>query len=235
MVISFTHSRLLKYKAGPGVRPGSFALEGDLAESWQQPTDTTYVFTLKKGVRLQPKPPVNGRELTAADVRYTFERLLTEKGSNASMYRSIAKVEALDKYTVRFTLQEPFAWFLDMVASPMAGAIVARECVEKFGDLKRPEAVVGTGPWMLESYKPNVSVTLVRNLGLLRARPARHRPGRDGHRRGQCLPHGGVPRRQVRPRLGVPGTIDRTAGCRSGTGSGRGALDSRARSSPPTW
>jgi peptide/nickel transport system substrate-binding protein len=165
VVISFTHNRLLKYKAGPGVRPGSFALEGDLAESWQQPTDTTYVFTLKKGVRFQPKPPVNGRELIAADVRYTFERLLTEKGSNASMYRSIAKVEALDKYTVKFALQEPFAWFLDMVASPMAGAIVARECVEKFGDLKRPEAVVGTGPWMLESYKPNVSITLVRNPG----------------------------------------------------------------------
>jgi ABC-type transport system substrate-binding protein len=54
------------------------------------------------------------------------------------MYRSIAKVEAPDKYTVRFTLKEPFAWFLDMIASPMAGAIIARECVEKFGDLKKP-------------------------------------------------------------------------------------------------
>jgi len=52
-----------------------------------------------------------------------------------------------------------------MVASPMAGGIVARECVEKFGDLKKPEAVIGTGPWMLESYKPNVSITLVRHPG----------------------------------------------------------------------
>jgi peptide/nickel transport system substrate-binding protein len=52
-----------------------------------------------------------------------------------------------------------------MVASPMAGGIVARECVEKFGDLKKPEAVIGTGPWMLESYKPNVSITLIRNPG----------------------------------------------------------------------
>ncbi len=33
VVISFTHSRLLKHKAGPGVRPGSFPIEGDLAES----------------------------------------------------------------------------------------------------------------------------------------------------------------------------------------------------------
>jgi peptide/nickel transport system substrate-binding protein len=69
----------------------------------------------------------------------------------------------VDKYTVRFTLKEPFAWFLDMIASPMAGAIIAKECVEKFGDLKKAEAVVGTGPWMLDSYRPNVGLTLVRN------------------------------------------------------------------------
>ena len=79
------------------------------------------------------------------------------------MYRSIAKVEAVDRYTVRFTLKEPFAWFLDMLANPMTGAIIARECVEKFGDLKKPEAVIGTGPWMLEAYNPNTSLTLVRN------------------------------------------------------------------------
>ena len=164
VVISFTHSRLLKHKAGPGVRPGSFPIEGDLAESWQQVNDTTYVFKLKKGVRFHAKPPVNGRELTAEDVRYTYERILTDKGSvNVSMYRAIAKVEAVDKYTVRFTLKEPFAWFLDMIANPMGGAIIAKECVEKFGDLKKPEAVIGTGPWMLDGYKPNVSVTLVRN------------------------------------------------------------------------
>ena len=164
VVISFTHSRLLKHKAGPSVRPGAFPIEGDLAESWQQTNDTTYVFKLKKGVRFHAKPPVNGRELTAEDVRYTYERILTDKGSvNVSMYRAIAKVEAVDKYTVRFTLKEPFAWFLDMIANPMAGAIIAKECVEKFGDLKKPEAVIGTGPWMLDGYKPNVSITLVRN------------------------------------------------------------------------
>ena len=163
MVVSFTHSRLLKHKAGPGVRPGTFPIEGDLAESWKQVNDTTYEFKLRRGVRFHGKPPVNGRELTAEDVRYTFEYILADKGSNVSMFRSIAKVEATDRYTVRFTLKEPFAWFLDMIASPMAGAIIARECVEKFGDLKKAEAVVGTGPWMLDSYRPNVGLTLVRN------------------------------------------------------------------------
>ena len=163
VVVSFTHSRLLKHRAGPGVRPGTFPIEGDLAESWKQVNDTTYEFKLRRGVRFHGKPPVNGRELTAEDVRYTFEYILADKGSNVSMFRSIAKVEATDRYTVRFTLKEPFAWFLDKIASPMAGAIIARECVEKFGDLKKAEAVVGTGPWMLDSYRPNVGLTLVRN------------------------------------------------------------------------
>ncbi|HEX2440070.1 MAG TPA: ABC transporter substrate-binding protein [Methylomirabilota bacterium] len=164
VVISFTHSRLLRHRAGPSIKPGSFQIEGDLAESWQQTSDTTYVFKLRKGVRFHAKPPVSGRELTAEDVRYTFERILTDKGSaNVSMYRSIAKIEPLDRYTVRFTLKEPFAWFLDMIANPMSGAIIAKECVETFGDLRKPEAVIGTGPYTLESYRPNVSLTIVRN------------------------------------------------------------------------
>jgi peptide/nickel transport system substrate-binding protein len=47
----------------------------------------------------------------------------------------------------------------------MAVCIVAKECVEKMGDLKKPEATVGTGPWMLDSYRPNVGMTLVRHPG----------------------------------------------------------------------
>src|SRR6185503_18827765 len=47
VVTSFTHSRLLKHRAGPAVKPGALAIEGDLAESWQQPNDTTYVFKLR--------------------------------------------------------------------------------------------------------------------------------------------------------------------------------------------
>ena len=158
--MTFTHSRLLKHKAGPGVVPGTFPIEGDLAESWTQPNDTTYVFKLRKGVRWHAKPPVNGRELTADDVVYTVDRFLKVKGNaNAYMLDSVTKVEPVDRYT----LKEPFAWFLDMIANPMALAIIAKEVVEKHGDLKKPEAVIGTGPYMLDSYRPNTGITLVRN------------------------------------------------------------------------
>jgi peptide/nickel transport system substrate-binding protein len=163
---SFTHSRLLKFRAGPGVTPGTFPIEGDLAESWTQPNETTYLFKLRKGVRWHNKPPVNGRELIAEDVVYSIDRFRTVKGNaNAYMLSSVDKVEAPDKYTVKITLKEPYVWLLDMLANSHAVPIIARECVDKHGDLKRPEATVGTGPWILDSYRPNVGFTFVRNPG----------------------------------------------------------------------
>src|SRR6266581_1661827 len=161
---SFTHSRLLKHKAGPGVQPGTFAIEGDLAESWTQPNETTYIFKLRKGVRWQNKPPVNGRELTADDVVFSVNHFLTVKGNaNAYMLKAVDKVEAPDKYTVKFTLKEPFVWFLDMLSNPHAVAIVAKEVLDKHGDFKKHETAIGTGPWMLDSYRPNVALTYVRH------------------------------------------------------------------------
>ena len=104
-LLSFAHSRLMKVKAGPSVTPGSYPIEGDLAESWTQPTETTYVFKLKKGVRWHNKPPVNGRELTADDVKYTYERFLTIKGNgNKPVLEMVDKIRALDKQHGRFTL-----------------------------------------------------------------------------------------------------------------------------------
>src|SRR2546426_1742932 len=161
--LSFAYSRLLKVKAGATVKPMTYPIELDLAESWTQPDDTTYIFKLKKGVRWHPKPPVNGRELTADDVKYTYERFLTITGNaNKPVLEYVDKIDALDKHTIKFTLKEPNAWFLDLLASTSTW-IIAKECVEKFGDLRKVESVVGTGPWMLERWEPNVRLMYVRN------------------------------------------------------------------------
>ena len=60
-------------------------------------------------MRFNGNPPANGRELTVEDVKFTFERMLTETGTNAPMYRAIAKIDAVDRYRVRFTLSEPLS------------------------------------------------------------------------------------------------------------------------------
>jgi peptide/nickel transport system substrate-binding protein len=53
---SLTHGGLMRHKAGPGVQPGTLPVEPHLAESWERPNDTTYVFKLRKGVRWHNKP-----------------------------------------------------------------------------------------------------------------------------------------------------------------------------------
>jgi len=160
--LSFTHSRLVKVKAGSSVKPGTQPLEPDLAESWTQPNDTTYIFKLRKGARWHNKPPLNGREVTADDVKYSFDRFMQSTNPNRGLLEQVDKIEVVDKGTVKFTLKEPFAWFLDAVASTSTW-IVAKEAVEQYGDLKRPESCVGTGPFMLERYEPNLRLTYVRN------------------------------------------------------------------------
>ena len=158
---SLTHGGLVRLKAGPSVQPGTMPIEPHLAESWEQPNDTTYIFKLRKGVRWHAKPPVNGRELTADDVVFTFQRALTIKGNPIrAVFEEIDRVEALDRYTVRFTMNQPFAWFLQ---SPALASILPKEAADKEGLFKRPETVIGTGPWMLERYEPNVRLTFVRN------------------------------------------------------------------------
>ena len=61
--VSFVYNKLVRFKVGPGVPPGTFTVEPDLAERWEEPDDTTVVFYLRRGVRWHNKPPVNGREL----------------------------------------------------------------------------------------------------------------------------------------------------------------------------
>ena len=42
--LSFVYNKLLRHKVGPDVQPGTFIVEPDLAERWEAPDDTTYIF-----------------------------------------------------------------------------------------------------------------------------------------------------------------------------------------------
>ena len=162
--LSFVYSKLVRHKVGADVRPGTFIVEPDLAERWEELDDTTYVFHLRKGVKWHNKPPVNGRELVAEDVKFTYDRFLTEKG-NADRYalESVDRVEVVDRYTVKFLLKEPYVWLINVLANPRSMWIIAPEVMEKYGDFKKVETAIGTGPFTLERYEPNVKTIFKRN------------------------------------------------------------------------
>ncbi|MGH8055754.1 MAG: hypothetical protein ACREOH_00755 [Candidatus Entotheonellia bacterium] len=63
----------------------------------------------------QNKPPVNGRELRAEDVQFTFDRSLAERGDPLGyLLEPVDRLEVVDRYTVKFVLQEPYVWLLDV-------------------------------------------------------------------------------------------------------------------------
>ncbi len=162
--LSFVHSTLLRYKVGPEITPGTYTVEPHLAERWEEPDDLTYVFHLRRGVTWHNKPPLNGRELVADDVKFTFDRFLHEKANVLrDTLESVDRVEVVDRYTVKFVLKEPFVWLAHRLANPEGMWIIAPEVVQKFGDLKTPESAIGTGPFLLERYEPNVKTVFKRN------------------------------------------------------------------------
>ncbi len=162
--LSFVYSKLLRHKVGLEVQPGTFIVEPDLAERWEVPDDTTYIFHLRQGVKWHQKPPVNGRELVAEDVKFSFDRFLTVEGNpERQLLEPVDRVEVVDRYTVQFLLKEPFVWLLDVLANAMCMWIIAPEVGEKYGDFKKVETAIGTGPFLLEHYEPNVKTVFRRN------------------------------------------------------------------------
>ena len=136
----------------------------DLAESWEQKDDVTYVFRLRPGVRFHNVPPVNGRELTSEDVKYSIERQMTaQPGKFQHAYFFLGKVASIqtpDKYTIVFKTDGPYAPFMNYIANPWT-VIVAREVVEKHGDLQRH--AIGTGPFIMQEYRRDQEAVFVRN------------------------------------------------------------------------
>lgn len=161
--VSLAYSQLVRFPNGPEQRhTADFDVVPDLAARWEQPSPTVLVFHLRKGVKFHNKPPVNGREVTAEDVKYSLDRFMAKSGFRAR-FEPVESVDVVDRYTVRITLKEPYAPFLNHLASPSFTAILPREAEEQFGDFNRPEAVIGTGPFVLKSYDKGVRVVWERN------------------------------------------------------------------------
>lgn len=130
----------------------------ELAESFEQTDPLTYVARLRHGVRFH-----NGRELTAADVLYTFRSLIDPAfRGRTGAYRLLAAVDAADAYTVTFTLKEPFASFpINLVMG----------IVQDGSGASNSRQPIGTGPYRLASFVPDDRVVLAPFDDHYRGRP----------------------------------------------------------------
>ncbi|MCP4166400.1 MAG: ABC transporter substrate-binding protein [Chloroflexi bacterium] len=136
-------------------------LNADLAEGWEVSDDgLVYTFHLRDGVTFQ-----DGTPLTAGDVVYSFDRMLSIGEGNASSFlewMDVGSVEALDDSTVQFTLNAPFEAFLFILGKPLAPSILSQAWVEANATEDDPWAtgfvasnMMGTGPYSFVEWVPN--------------------------------------------------------------------------------
>ncbi len=156
-----TSNRLVRYAfSDEASGPNDLGLKGDLAESWQSDSaNRVWTFKLRQGVKWQNVAPLNGRELTAADVKYCFEAYAKE-GVQTFTFQEIEGMETPDKSTLRIHLKSPNTLFPQNLAEPIA-LVFSREVLEEDGDLKK--RLIGTGPYILKEHTRKVRVVLQRN------------------------------------------------------------------------
>lgn len=173
----------------------SLNLVPSLAEHWEVSDDgLTYTFHLREGVRFADDPCFpggRGRELEAADVKYSLERIADPgvasvgwwlfngrvEGINAFReelaaarregrepgLKEVSGYRVIDSRTFQVRLTQPLAFFPYVLAMSY-GFVVPREAVEYYGE-DFDYHPVGTGPFVLESYVPDHEIVLARNSG----------------------------------------------------------------------
>jgi ABC-type transport system substrate-binding protein len=171
LLIDLVYSRLVEIKNGQ-VSP-------DLAESWETSADgLTYTFNLRQGVLFH-----NGKEMTADDVKFSFERILrlatptyyifdNIKGASDVLNgesKTVSGIVAVDDYKLKITLKSAQNNFLTFLTLPAASVLDRTELVEQgeqYGQASTETASFplpsGTGAFALGEYTADKTVTIGR-------------------------------------------------------------------------
>lgn len=139
---------------------GSATIQSELAESWEQPDPRTYIFKLRAKATFQ-----NGAPVTAEDVKASFDFIRAEKSTAylRQAFQSVETIEVIDPKTVRIVLKQPTPAFLNLLAGQNAPIVHA-------GQMENPDAMIGAGPFTLESSEKGVSL-------VFKARKDFYKPG----------------------------------------------------------
>ncbi|MBA2520712.1 MAG: hypothetical protein H0V24_13680 [Chloroflexia bacterium] len=126
----------------------------ELAAEWESPDDTTFIFHLREGVTFH-----DGRPLTAADVKYSFDRILDPDLASPwlTQFEPIESIEVIDDRTVQLNLSQPYGPLLATLGANYAAIVPADEAIDL------ATTMVGTGPFALDTYTQDVETALHAN------------------------------------------------------------------------
>jgi peptide/nickel transport system substrate-binding protein len=140
-------------------RDAAMQLVPELADSWRQIDPVTYEFHLRDGVRFH-----DGSLMTADDVKFTMERVLSGKITGQTNPRRdllgpLTRIDIVDPHTVRFVLSKP--WPLLPAMLPFQ-EIVSEAFVKRVGDDGMVSQEDGTGPFRLKEWNRGDSIVMDR-------------------------------------------------------------------------
>ncbi len=163
---------------------GLFELSDDMypvkciADSWEIENEgKEYTFKIKQGIYFHDNPCFpegKGREVKAQDFVYSFKRILDPATASTGVWIFNDKVkkdengkiaenwiEAIDDYTIKIKLDQPFGAFLEILTMPYT-FVLPKEAIDKYGKEFRTNPV-GSGPFMMKSWNEGNNLALVKN------------------------------------------------------------------------
>jgi ABC-type transport system substrate-binding protein len=142
-----------------------------LAKSWTVSADRlVYTFYLRDDVSFHDDavfPGGKGRKMTAADVVYSFERIIDKQTASPGAWIFNGKIDtiqpfhAIDDTTFQLKLLRPYPPVLGILSMQYC-SIVAKEAVEKYGNEFRRHPV-GTGPFRLVAWQEGQALVMTKN------------------------------------------------------------------------
>ena len=157
-------SWLVKYRTGtnPNVAFDSTP-DPDLALSWESPDAQTWTFKLQPHATFDDIPPVNGHPVEAEDVKASFVRALNTPQNLGRANIPMIDPNQIDtptKDTVAFKLKYAYSAFVKVLAFS-TNPLYPREALA--GSYDPSKVVIGSGPFLLDNYTPDVAVTFKKN------------------------------------------------------------------------
>lgn len=129
-----------------------------LATSWEQVNDTTWRLKLRDDVKFH-----NGDPFTAADVKFSLERVAKDTAlKQNTYYKHIKEVNIIDDYTVDIVTETPDPIMLNRL-SRMGAGILPSKYIEENGIEAFLKAPVGTGPYKFSKWTKDDRIELVKN------------------------------------------------------------------------